>query len=254
MTQAALRDDQEDVGYADLCYLVAARAPYPAHDGAAFDAVRMSLADLRATEGLTLDQQGFALIDAPSVVRNYNNGEAIHRAYYSQAEAIVMQATDARRVIAFEHDIHAGQPSVVHSDYTDASGPIRARAVLKAANTTSYGRRYAIVSLWRPIEATVEATPIAVAAADSISPLEVAPQSAIDHGGMDDAYPVRHAASHRWFYAPRQTPDEALLLKAYDSATDGRARFTPHAMIDTLDGANDAPPSPGIETRLLVLY
>jgi hypothetical protein len=48
--------------------------------------------------------------------------------------------------------------------------------------------------------------------------------------------------------------DEALLLKCYDSATDGRTRFGPHtAFIDPTTPA-DAAPRESIELRTLVFH
>jgi hypothetical protein len=50
------------------------------------------------------------------------------------------------------------------------------------------------------------------------------------------------------------TAGEALLLKCYDSATDGRARFAPHtAFVDPTTPA-DAPPRESIELRTLVFH
>ena len=49
-------------------------------------------------------------------------------------------------------------------------------------------------------------------------------------------------------------PDEALLLKCSDSATDVPARFAPHsAFIDPTTPA-DAPPRESIEVRTLVFH
>ncbi|MFX6888168.1 CmcJ/NvfI family oxidoreductase, partial [Acinetobacter baumannii] len=60
--------------------------------------------------------------------------------------------------------------------------------------------------------------------------------------------------AHRWYYVPRMTADEALLLKCYDSATDGRTRFCPHtAFVDPTTPA-DAAPRESIEVRTLVFH
>ena len=48
--------------------------------------------------------------------------------------------------------------------------------------------------------------------------------------------------------------DEALLLKCYDSATDGRARFTPHSAFEDPTTPPDAPPRESIELRTLVFF
>ena len=48
--------------------------------------------------------------------------------------------------------------------------------------------------------------------------------------------------------------NEALLFKTFDSATDGRARFTIHSSFDDPTSPADAPPRTSIETRCLVFF
>jgi hypothetical protein len=48
--------------------------------------------------------------------------------------------------------------------------------------------------------------------------------------------------------------DEALVFKVYDSAKDGRARFTPHTSFDDPGTPPGAPPRQSIEARALVFF
>jgi hypothetical protein len=48
--------------------------------------------------------------------------------------------------------------------------------------------------------------------------------------------------------------DEALLLKCYDSKTDGRARFAPHTAFTDPTTPADVPPRESIELRTLVFH
>ena len=50
------------------------------------------------------------------------------------------------------------------------------------------------------------------------------------------------------------TGDEAVLIKTYDSATDGRKRFTIHAAFDDPKSAADAAPRQSLETRCFVFF
>jgi hypothetical protein len=50
------------------------------------------------------------------------------------------------------------------------------------------------------------------------------------------------------------TVDEALLLKCYDSAIDGRSRFAPHTAFADPSTPADAPPRESIELRTLVFH
>jgi hypothetical protein len=60
------------------------------------------------------------------------------------------------------------------------------------------------------------------------------------------------ALTHRWFYVPEMRANEALLLKCYDSAQDGRARFVPHTAFTDPTAPADVLPRESIELRTLV--
>ena len=49
-------------------------------------------------------------------------------------------------------------------------------------------------------------------------------------------------------------PGEALLIKCYDSKTDGRARFVAHTAFDDPTTPPNAPPRESIELRTLVFH
>ena len=49
-------------------------------------------------------------------------------------------------------------------------------------------------------------------------------------------------------------PNEALLLKCFDFATDGRARFAPHTAFEDPTAPADVPPRESIELRTLVFH
>ena len=49
-------------------------------------------------------------------------------------------------------------------------------------------------------------------------------------------------------------PDEAIFFKVYDSATDGRARYTLHTAFELPDPDPDAAPRHSVEMRLFAFY
>jgi hypothetical protein len=69
-----------------------------------------------------------------------------------------------------------------------------------------------------------------------------------------EVYSVAYNPNHRWYYFPKMRRDEALLLKCYDSADDGRARFTAHTGIDDPTSPPDAAHRESIEARMLVFF
>jgi hypothetical protein len=48
--------------------------------------------------------------------------------------------------------------------------------------------------------------------------------------------------------------DEALFLKCFDSATDGRARWTAHCAFDDPSSPADAAPRESIEARTIAFF
>jgi hypothetical protein len=48
--------------------------------------------------------------------------------------------------------------------------------------------------------------------------------------------------------------DEALVFKVYDSAKDGRARFTPHTSFNDPQSPAGAPPRQSIEVRAFAFF
>jgi hypothetical protein len=60
--------------------------------------------------------------------------------------------------------------------------------------------------------------------------------------------------AHRWYYVPEMQVEEALLLKCFDSKTDGGARFAPHSAFRDPTAPSDAAPRESIEVRTLVFH
>ncbi len=198
---------------------------------------------------LTLDQQGFGLYRAPSAFGDFYNDTAVRERYYPEVSDAVRNLTGALEVLVFDHNVRSavraarGEMGVrvpvdqIHNDYTEDSGPRRKQEILDAAKRQDLaGQRYAFVNLWRPIIGPVLDNPLAVCDAASVA-LDDYVATDIHHFGENDLttprhrgqiYSVRYNSNHRWYFFSEMRPDEVLLLKCYDSKTDGRARFMPH--------------------------
>lgn len=113
--------------------------------------------------------------------------------------------------------------------------------------------RVQIINVWRPIK-TVLRDPLAVAQAGSVPDSDLVPIPLIYPTRKGETYSVRYNESHRWFYKSGLEPDEALLIKCFDSKVDGRARRVPHsAFVDPQTG-EDVPVRESIEVRALVFH
>jgi hypothetical protein len=70
---------------------------------------------------------------------------------------------------------------------------------------------------------------------------------------VGETFALQFNRAQQWFYFPKLAPDEAILIKGYDSAF-GVARFTPHCAFEDPGSAVDAPERESIEVRALVIY
>jgi hypothetical protein len=71
--------------------------------------------------------------------------------------------------------------------------------------------------------------------------------------GVRPAKTDRTDGGHQWYYLFEQTPAEVMLIKCFDSKTDGRARRVPHsAFVDEEFEGERARES--IEVRALVFH
>ena len=217
----------------------------------------------------TLDRQGFELRRHTSKITDFYDDAQVEGVYYREVEALVGQVCGASRVVVFDvtrrsdggagavnRDGVRGPARRVHVDYTTRSGPQRTRDVLGVAETERLlenGARIVQVNVWRPIRGPVQRAPLAVADAASVRPDDLVATDQIFPNRTGEIYHLAYHPGQRWYYAPHMTPGEVLLIKGWDTCTDGRARFTPHGAFDPPDVAVGAAARESIEVRTLAV-
>ena len=219
--------------------------------------------------GFSLDREGFMLALRSSAVADFYDDSEIAAVYEAEVKALVQNATGAARVEIFDHTRRAvslevqktrmiREPaSIIHNDYTARSGPQRLRDHFPDARDeaeTLLRRRFAIVNVWRSIQGTVRNAPLALCDAASVAPEDLVSVTRQAKDRIGEIQLPTYNPAHRWYYFPEMRSDEVLLFKTYDSATDGRARFTIHTSFEDPVAAVDAPPRESIETRCFVFF
>ena len=218
------------------------------------------------SEPFSLDREGFELRHHETAVSDLYDDAQIAALYEPEIRDLVVAATGGSRVEIFDHTRRADTPdlreahgirepsSSIHNDYTAWSAPRRVRDLLPEEADGLLARRFAIVNVWRPIRGPLLSWPLALCDARSVAPGDLV---SVERRAKDRVGEIQQALfnpAHRWVYFPRMEPDEVLLIKTYDSAEDGRARFTLHTAFEDPTVPADAPPRESIETRAFVFF
>ncbi len=215
---------------------------------------------------LSLDRQGFILIHQYSSVANFYDDDEVRSVYYPEVERMVKEATGAARVFAFDHNVRCGELAkqgrkgvrepvkYAHNDYTLKSGPQRVRDLLQAEAEALLKNRFAVINVWRPIRGPVQEMPLAVCDARTIAPDDLVATDLKYPDRTGEVHSLSYNPAQRWFYFPHMQADEVMLLKCYDSADDGRARFTAHGAFEDPATLPGAPARESIEVRTLVFF
>lgn len=260
---------------------------------------------------VTLDKNGFSLV--PHAWRHidyYNNDEVVNQ-YYRECEALLCHTLGASKALAFDHNLRAKSKKLageqlkggsavqeplltygIHNDYTATSAPSRIRQLTEPPreNDTLRSRggpgidpsevdrllagRWMFVNVWRNItEHPVERFPLAACDAASVDLKDLVVFEIRYADRVGENYFARYSSNHRWFYFPRITRDEVILLKCWDSrgqdfidpkvrlAAMGQeaptvvpATFALHTAFNDVATRSDAPDRESIEVRLMVFF
>ena len=213
-----------------------------------------------------LDVDGFRFVHHDTKVQNFFDEAELRRVYYPEIEALIKAESGARRVVVFDHTLRTADDALrekekirevvrrAHNDYTEQSAPQRLKDILPDEADELLKKRFAIIQVWRPIRHPVETHPLAIADARSVSTDDFVLSERRSPGRIGQTYAVAYSPKHKWFWFPRQARDEALVFKVYDSAKDGRARWTAHTAFDDPTSTPNSRPRESIEIRTLAFF
>ncbi len=240
------------------------------HEGR-FTAVDVSIEDGRAGR-FDLDVEGFAAVPHAFEGRNgldWYDDSALRRHYEPHVVELLKHHTGADDVLVFDHTRRSASPTVrsahasrepsatVHNDYTAWSGPNRLALHLadEPERLAAVRRnRFAIVNVWRSIAGPVETMPLALCDARTCSPAaRVDVERKSPDGRRGEVQFVKFEERQRWVRFDRLRPDEALLIKTFDTDP-GRARSTPHTAFADPRTPADSQPRESLETRCFCVF
>jgi len=229
---------------------------------------QIAIHDARPLLGdLWIDTQGFMAVRGhKTAIRNFTDPGELRTRYDGEVAELVTEATGARHALVFDHTIRRignndrnaesrAPVHVAHNDYTKWSGPQRVRDLLSDEDAKrALKRRVAIVNVWRSISGPVTDTPLALADARTVADEDWIATDLKYPDRNGEVYRIAFNPAHRWYYVPDLQTDEVLLLKTYDSAKDGRARWAPHTAFDLPTTKPGTAKRQSIESRVLAFY
>jgi hypothetical protein len=255
----------EDADQTPIAYNLPQEYGMPARSGR-FATVPVRIANARdRVRDLSLDGAGFVLARHATSVKNFHDEAELRAIYYPEVEQLVRNATGAAKVVIFDHTVRIsngdGRPGaraparVVHNDYTEKSGPRRARDFLHSEEAARLlSGRFVEINVWRPIRGPVRRDPLGLIDGRSIAPGDLVTTKLVFPDRTGEIYYGAYNPAHRWCYFPDMQTHEAILVKCYDSATDGRTRFSLHAAFADPNSPPDAPVRESIEVRTFAFF
>lgn len=232
------------------------------------DAQSVAIQDgrLLANQGevFSLQQQGFELVKDAFNLRNLDHffgqldetnssvtaerDRLIKQDWYPVITDYLKQKLQADAVLMFDHTLRTdtrqtsqteqstqrrATVKTVHNDYTDWSSERQLKETLAVhgLDPNDY-TRYQFVNVWLPLLRPVTESPMAM--------VDLRSAADDDFHNLRLLYPTREGQisvisanpEHRWVWFSDMTPEEALLLKVYDSQNNSRISGVPHTAFD----------------------
>jgi len=218
-----------------------------------------------AGDRLSLEREGFVLQRHPTAAKDLYDEDEIRRVYYPECERLIKEYTGAKRVVAFDHIVRnaarmakgnqiKGYAGRVHNDYTAWSAPQRVRDLMGGEAEELLQHRYAEINVWRPISGPLLRSPLALCDATTLSEENLVGSDLRYPDRTGETYAVTYNPAQRWYYFPKMQADEVVLIRCFDSAREGAARFSAHGAFDDPNTPDNAPPRESIEVRALVFF
>ncbi|OXG10868.1 hypothetical protein C367_06693 [Cryptococcus neoformans Ze90-1] len=126
-----------------------------------------------------------------------------------------------------------------------------------AGQDASTFKRVQIINLWRPLSGPVTNAPLAMLDPTTLSPADISTHASMFGFGHD----LHYAPCQQWAYIRHQMPDEAILLKCYDSdqGKSGEVLYCGHSAAQVDHDEEGVPeemvrPRESIEVRLVAIW
>lgn len=215
--------------------------------------------DFRGTERpISFSAEGITFEQHNSQITDFSDMSAWEAVYNAELKTLLAEKIGAKAVVVFDHTVRIDEPDSprkparnVHNDYSPSGAEERLIDILGEERAAEFrSSHYAFVNIWRPVEQTIQSSPLGF-----IHPNSLAPE---DRMGIDLIYPeevreilgVAANERHQWFYWSGMTPDEVIIFNTYDNQ--GRPSLS-HSALD-MENDNTQFVRKSIESRTIVRW
>ncbi|KAK3947437.1 hypothetical protein QBC32DRAFT_354304 [Pseudoneurospora amorphoporcata] len=217
--------------------------------------------DIRGSEDLfNLDDHAFQVVRQELGVIPTNQ-EGIEREYLPKVVELLRSIDPGAEVVVFDWRLRTSDHSrtspksgsvidlddpmlilkpvhAVHIDQSPLAATKRVKHHMGTRAEELLQRRFRIINVWRPLRYPVTDYPLAVCDGSTVQPQNLV---AVDHVRKnyegEGLYPL-YDEGMKWYYLNRQTKDEVLLFKTFDSKEGLKARCCPHTSFKQSGGGN----------------
>lgn len=218
-----------DSGERPVAYTYPAPAGTPQRS-ALLQPTRVAIRNARLlAQPASLEREGFQLVREASAVGDFEDEAQVRERYYPESIALLRRLTGAAEAVIFDHTLRVDQ-----------------------AGREERGLREPVRYVHN--DQTLRSAPLALLDARSLAFDDLVASDLVYRDKVGETYSVKPNPEHRWYYYPHLLPEEALLLKIYDSREDAQARLGAHTAFDDPCTPADAPPRQSIELRCLLFF
>lgn len=226
---------------------------------------QLQIHDARGNESkFNLDKHAFATLQGyphnPAI--NWDDDDSVKSLYYPEVERILLENSpgNPNKVLIFDHTVRRANPNAprapvqrCHIDQTAKSSQMRVEFHLseeEAKKVLDNNVRYRIINVWRPINGTVESSPLGFANSATVPDGDMVPVEHRYPNRTGETAAVKYNPDHEWYYWSGMEENERIMLQCFDSANPGNR--VPHSAFADPRNGPESKPRESIEVRALV--
>ena len=230
---------------------------------------------------LTLDDAAFELVDCPTALATedfykiQDGNKDLSKKYFDEVAKFVKEKIGCDEVIIFQSQVRNENRSDgksnpvgggvnryltgrVHTDSSPVSADVQALKLLEEKDDSTKYQRYSYMNLWRNIsDEPIHNNHLAMMDQRSaVAPDDYIPKDHVSPTGASQMWQLsaRHYDRHEWYYFPKMTKSEGILLKQVDSDFTNTGRTCFHMAIADPNVPSTAPPRESIEVRMFCYW